>query len=639
LKNSKAKWIASAVLILIGLYVITQVPLRFLSIFSVSQITLQAQGYEDPVTHEWKGSYWVISLVTDTLEHYEGIKYRFDNEEAVSLDANKIGEKTFVVNSEIEIVITPMKPYYERSLQYVTYTVYPKTHGSYLNKLAPALYKGKLDDSTAIPELKATVMQFMDESWKLYTPFKVQLYKNGILKDEQVVNTLGGTETITLTADSPEETIKIQNLGKLGTGLGEPAFGDLIIFDEAHIFKIEGNIINEIQYDMDPYSYSNYWFGGGTVYRAAVSGYVQRWDDGTPAHYYIAEGIIAPIDTGMFPGVYRTEQWYELDYKMMPVAADIYKDKPKDQPVDGVPFGYSLINYLANKRGHTLYTLRDLDEYNQGVEIVDNKMRVYLPLSSFNNLVTVWISTEAADAIVYQPVAAHGVITSVEWLAGGSISDKDVAKVTVKQEGKDGGRVTVTVSGYAGLPISVSPTTDSAIIDYGETHTFFFTVTNLGTSAEASGTLTFTATNDMGETTSTETLGFKILPQIGDQTILTVNLYDKDGYKPSGITVTVNFGVDSKSAVASEGYVTFNLGTYTGGVAIATQETDTYKGATASATVKPGQNTVFIQLERKGEERRTILDLILEWLKQNYTAVMAILAVLSVTTIYVSKKR
>jgi len=143
----------------------------------------------------------------------------------------------------------------------------------------------------------------------------------------------------------------------------------------------------------------------------------------------------------------------------------------------------------------------------------------------------------------------------------------------------------------------------------------------------------------MGETTSTETLGFKILPQIGDQTILTVNLYDKDGYKPSGITVTVNFGVDSKSAVASEGYVTFNLGTYTGGVAIATQETDTYKGATASATVKPGQNTVFIQLERKGEERRTILDLILEWLKQNYTAVMAILAVLSVTTIYVSKKR
>jgi len=113
----------------------------------------------------------------------------------------------------------------------------------------------------SIPELKATVMRFTDESWKLYTPFKVQLYKNGVLKDEQVVNTLGGTETITLTADSPEETVKIQNFGKIGTGLQEPEW-DLLIFDEAHIFKVEGNIINEIQYDKDPYSYSNYWFGG-----------------------------------------------------------------------------------------------------------------------------------------------------------------------------------------------------------------------------------------------------------------------------------------------------------------------------------------------------------------------------------------
>jgi len=84
LKNSKAKWIAAAVLILIGLYVITRVPLRFLSVFSVSQITLQAQGYEDPNTHEWKGSYWVIGLVTDTLEHYEGVTYTFDDEEEVS---------------------------------------------------------------------------------------------------------------------------------------------------------------------------------------------------------------------------------------------------------------------------------------------------------------------------------------------------------------------------------------------------------------------------------------------------------------------------------------------------------------------------------------------------------------------------
>jgi len=634
----KAKWILAFILILIALYWISQVPLRLFSVFSVSQITLQAQGYEDPNTHEWKGSYWVIGLVTDTLEHYEGITYTFDDDEAKSLGANKIGDKTLIVNSELKITIIPMKPYYERSLQYVTYTVYPKTYGTWMNKASGGGMLGKLGEEHSIPELKVTVMQFTDESWKLYTPFKVQLYKNGVLKDEQVVNTLGGTETITLTGDSPEEIVKIQNLGKLGTGLGEPAFGDLIIFDEAHIFKVEGNIINEIQYDKDPYSFSNYWFGGGEHYYAVAtygSGPVMRWPDGTPAHYWKWGSINEPIENYMFPGVYRQDTI--TDYWMLPYPADIFKDKPKDVPVKGSPSGYSLVNYLANRRGHQLYTLQDFDEYNQGVEILDNKMRIYLPLSSFNNLVTVWISTEAADAIVYQPVPSKGVITSIEWLGTGDISDKDVAKVTVKQESQDGGRVTVTVSGMEGYPMSVSPTTDSALLDYGESHTFFFTVKNLGTGTVQSGTLTFTVTNDLGEQTDQKSLGFKLEPQIGEKTILTVNLYDEDGVKPSGITVTVNYGVDSKSGVSSGGYVTFNLGTYEGSVSVATQETEVYKAATASATVQAGQNTIFIKLEKKAG-KITLLDLISEWLERNYMPVAAILIVL-LCAIIIARKR
>jgi len=495
------------------------------------------------------------------------------------------------------------------------------------------------------------VMQFTDESWKLYTPFKIQLYKNGVLKDEQVVNTLGGTETITLTADSPEETVKVQNLGKLGTGLGEPAFGDLIILDEAHIFKIEGNIINEIQYDKDPYSFSNYWFGGGEHYYAVAtygSGPVMRWPDGTPAHYWKWGSINEPIENYMFPGVYRQDT--STDYWMLPYPADIFEDKPKDMPIptttiegvtyEGSPFGYSLVNYLANKRGHQLYTLQDFDEYNQGVEIVDNKMRIYLPLSSFNNLITVWISTEAADAIVYQPVPSKGIITSIEWLGTGDISDKDMAKVTVKQESQDGGRVTVTVSGTEGYPVSVSPTTDSAILDYGESHTFFFTVKNLGTGTVQSGTLAFTVTNDLGEQTDQKTLDFKLEPQIGDKTILTVNLYDEDGVKPSGITVTVNYGIDSKSGVSSSGYVTFDLGTYKGSVSIATQETDTYKPATATATVDAGQNSVYLQLEKKNKPT-TLWDLLLEWIRENMNLVAACAVGLAIIggAVYMSRNK
>jgi len=62
-----------------------------------------------------------------------------------SLDANQIGEKTLIVNSEIKITIIPMKPYYERSLQYVTYMVYPKTYGTWMNKLSAGTMLGKLE--------------------------------------------------------------------------------------------------------------------------------------------------------------------------------------------------------------------------------------------------------------------------------------------------------------------------------------------------------------------------------------------------------------------------------------------------------------------------------------------------------------
>jgi len=632
-------WAACAVLVIVAVLLMQFYPLSLLSVFSVSQITLQQQGYEDSATHEWKNSYWVIALVTDTFEHYKAVSYTFNNEEAQG--ANTIGEKTLVVNSEIKVTIIPEKPYYERSMQYVTYTVYPKTYGAYMNKVSTSII-GKLGEDTAVPELKATVLQFTTESWKLYTPFTIQLYKNGVLKDEKSVNTLGGTETVTLTADSGE-TLRVQNLGKLGTGLGEPQIGDVIVFDTAHIFKVEGNVLGEIQYDKDTYSYSRYWFGGGPYYYA-VSGYgsgpVVRWPDGSPAHYWLWGGINEPMENSMFPGVYRADATF--DYWMKPYAADVFNDKPQGTPIPdskgpGTPLGYSLVNYLTNLRGHTLYTLSDFDEYNQGIEIKDNKMRIYLPLSSVNNVVTVWISTELADAVVYQPVAAKGTITAISWLGSGEISDKDVAIVTVRQDGQDGGRITVTASETTGYPMSVSPQTDAVILDYGGSHTFFFTVKNLGTGTAQSGTLQFTLTNDDGEQTDQKTLGFTLQPQIGDQTLLTVTLYDKDSVKPSSVLVTVNYGVNSKAGVTSNGYVTFDLGTYKGSVSIASQETDAYAAASTTTIVSAGQNTVFLKLQKKGQT--SLWDLLVEWVKANVALVVAVTAIAVVMAVAVHKRR
>jgi len=209
-------------------------------------------------------------------------------------------------------------------------------------------------------------------------------------------------------------------------------------------------------------------------------------------------GINEPMENYMFPGVYREDT--ATDFIMKPYPAKIFEDKPQGVPVEdivvegvtveGTPFGYSLVNYLANERGHQLFTLDDFDEYNQGIEIVNNKMRVYLPLSSFNNLVTVWISTELADAVVYQPVPAKGVITAIDWLGSGEISDKDIAKVTVKQEGKDGGRITVTASGNKtsfftfedDLVIHSNAAVDDSRVNPGDTITFTGIIYYEGTS-------------------------------------------------------------------------------------------------------------------------------------------------------------
>ena len=174
-----------------------------------------------------------------------------------------------------------------------------------------------------------------------------------------------------------------------------------------------------------------------------------------------------------------------------------------------------------------------------------------------------------------------------------------------------------------GYPMSVSPVTDSVILDYGETYTFSFMVKNLGTGTTEKGTLKFVLSNDEGEPTDEAGLVFELKPQLGEEAYLTVQLYDKDGFKPSGIYVTANYGIQSKSGVTSNGFITFNLRSYSGSVSIGTQETDFYRAATAS--VGPGQNTVLLKVEKKTEPP-DMLEQTLQWISQNPVLFTLILA-------------
>ena len=177
--------------------------------------------------------------------------------------------------------------------------------------------------------------------------------------------------------------------------------------------------------------------------------------------------------------------------------------------------------------------------------------------------------------------------------------------------------MTIIASGMTGYPISVSPITDSVILDCDEVHTFSFLVKNLGTDTTHKGSLKFVLSNDEGEETGETSLSFELKPQLGEEAYLTVQLYDEDGFKPSGIYVTVNYGISSKSGVTSNGFVNFNLGSFRQSVSIGTQETDFYRAAsTTIGEVRPGDNTVLLKLEKKTTPPGP-LDQFMEWIRQN----------------------
>ena len=125
------------------------------------------------------------------------------------------------------------------------------------------------------------------------------------------------------------------------------------------------------------------------------------------------------------------------------------------------------------------------------------------------------MSTELADSIVYQPIVGCGKCEQAFWdstnTASSTIIDNDTAVLKVKQLATSTSKITVTPSIPSGVPASVTPLTDSAIVDPNAVHTFQFKVTNLGTQTNQTSTITFTISNDLGTVTDTVTLDFDLI--------------------------------------------------------------------------------------------------------------------------------
>jgi len=487
---------------------------------SVSDIYIEPIGSEDPSTHEWKGSFWVITALADTKESY--LFYKFDETEADYYGQNKVGNKTIVPTATIKITITPRRPYWERQLNSGRHLVYPLTYGTYRNGFSKQV--SKLLDSS-VPPFNVDVLECDSSAvWVLHTPFDVKIEKlgtNSFSKTVQI-DTVGGSNIVTIVNPyDASEKMLIKDLGKIRTGIGQPATSGLIIFSKKVAFEKTDQLVKAVKYGRDrntgqviqDENFAFYWFGGGSKYKAyGLTGErteeVQCWsDDKSPAHWFYrgiepaAYSVL--VSDGDFPGSFRSDGPNWWDERAIPVSAEVS----------------DLIKYLnetfpANNQ--------KLDLWNNGWEITrDNKLRIYMPIDAASSLISIEISSELADSVVYQPIVANGIVKQAFWdstkTSKSIIKDEDVAVIKIKQYATRSSKITVSPSVPANIPVSVLPQMDSAIVDPDATHTFQFEVRNLGTQSNQSSIITFTITNDLGTVTDMVSLDFDLIASENNQ--------------------------------------------------------------------------------------------------------------------------
>lgn len=491
-------------------------------ILGISEIRIEPTGYEDPSTHEWKGSFWVITATTDTKESY--LFYSFNRSQSEYFGQNTIDNKTIVPQATIKLTITPRQPYWETPLNLTKHMVYPTTYGTWINKVTKAF--GKMSEDS-VPALFTNVLESSGK-WTKHTPFDITVEKigNNSFSKTVYIDTIGGTETVIISnpADSSEK-LMITNLGQLDTGYSAPPPYDMLtVFNKSGTFiAFNGEDARKaIQYGRDITTgdvthdecYAFYWFGGGSIYTTEDGKPVQNWNDTykSPAHYvwrHLPTGDYAspaePIE-GLFPGSKRDDDFW--NFRVLPIEGSIFNDNPSLDKG-----GLSLVSYLKKYVTDEI----DLDFWGTGWTITtDNRLRIYLPSGAASSLITIKVSTELADSVVYQPIVGYGTIEQCFWDSSktqkSSIKGTDVAILKVKQTAPNSSKLTVTPSVPANIPVSVTPLKDSAIIEPNSVHTFQFEVSNLGTQEKLNSTITFTVTNDLGTVTDSQTLEFELLP-------------------------------------------------------------------------------------------------------------------------------
>jgi len=586
------------------------------SLMSVSRVIIDPQGYESPTTGEWRGSFWIITMITDFNDQIAGFHLADNDGEpsetyAETLTAGKTYAETYTVDgkqliptADVMVHITPKQPYYERPLEiqqgyYIKKTYATKTDLGGANR--------RKDTSNYVDAMEFIHYSFGSGSWVLHTPFKVDVYKDGALIGSEEIDTVGGTGVYRIPT-SGEEYINIVDLGKIDYGYGEPQWDDILYFSNNHVFVRSPTADNLLKYDsgvvydgstgspgyLPSYinSFSTYWFGNC------------RWfDDSSPAAFK------TPGLTMVKDGDYRG--WDKTGtYNVVPIKPDVFSD---------------IIPYLQN-RGIQKVSMPTGFDYLEKTD--NNNLRVYMDYGTYASSVTIKISTELADTIVWQPQVANFQITSFPDF--GDVVDQKSNSITVKcVDGAGSAQVRFTKN-PSDLPVSITPTVGTPRLETGESYTIDFDVLNLGTPETVEGEIIAKVSNSLGEVTDTETSFIRLLKKTGASTIVHV-ITEYDGEPISNLPVMVQYAGTSQTKTTGLdgiGVATFNLGTSSDVTVTASYAgNNVYRPKTKSVKVSGGsETTITLNLVTYDEASPEEFDWVL-WLVVGCVAVVAVAVV------------
>ena len=181
-----------------------------LTVVSISQILVDPQGYA--VGNEWTGSFWNMLVSVQANDNVAGVILPKDQTGTVTVNNVQTALKT---NAKIEIKVDPQPAYLIRNLNEYTTQVTPDVGQTWMNRY-DALNRGEeLND----PARKATALNLNYYNWaeptfRIYTPYIVTIFKDGVQVGQATLNTEGKSSVQTI--NTGEGSVRIENLGILG---------------------------------------------------------------------------------------------------------------------------------------------------------------------------------------------------------------------------------------------------------------------------------------------------------------------------------------------------------------------------------------------------------------------------------------